>query len=358
MQADASPVPTRRIRPASSASRRGAAGRRFRRVLAAIAGAIAIGPAAGVARAEDQSTQPVPVAQAQPGPAAAPAPVQPLTPAPRVNVDGLLGYFEAVAAHARATQPHWATPLATNTGLLEERFRFDIDYQHSGNGTKTTLLDNGKGLDIIVADTEEVQLTLPPYDIRTGVGASTRKGKPILPITGFGDWSFFRFKQRLASSPEGEGDYVVSALLQVQAPTGIEALTSNAWTYLPTLAFGKGWGPFDIQTAITGVIPASHTNTLGHQIQTNVTFQYQLWKIFWPEVEMNWTYWADGARGGLSQVYVTPGLVVGRLRLSTEHFIGLTFGVGYQVAVAPTYRPKPLTPGYNHAVIFSSRLNF
>ena len=35
-----------------------------------------------------------------------------------------------------------------------------------------------------------------------------------------------------------------------------------------------------------------------------------------------------------------------------------TIGVGYQIAVSPSYRPNPLTPQYNHAVIVTSRVNF
>ena len=278
--------------------------------------------------------------------------------APRVDVDGVAAYFAAAAAHARATQPSWSSPLVTTTALLERRLRFDIDYEHSGNGTNTTLVDGGKGLDLIVSDTNEIQFAAPPYYIRTGVGASSPKGKPIEPINGFNDWAFLRVEQRLASAPASGGDYVLTALLQVQAPSGNTALTSNAWTYLPTLAFGKGWGPFDIQGTVGGVIPASHTDTLGHQIQTNIAFQYHVLRVFWPELEVNWTYYTDGQRGGLNQVFLTPGLVVGRFSLGTGEYPNCTFGFGYQVAVSPDFRAKPLTPAYNHAFLFTSRLNF
>jgi len=340
----------------------GAAGRsRWRHSLAVGAGLL-LGAAQQPVRAADVSNPTVPPSsiQDQPSVAAPPSSIenQPSVPAPRIDVDGVAAYFTAAAARARATQPSWSSPLVTTTGLLEQRVRFDIDYQHSGNGTNTTLLDNGKGLDLIVSDTNEIQITVPPYYIRTGVAASSPKGKPILPIAGFGDWPFLRVEQRLASSPESDGNYVLTAWLQVQAPSGIEALTSNAWTYLPTLAFGKGWGPFDIQGTIGGVIPASHTNTLGHQIQTNIAFQYHVLDVLWPEIEVNWTYYTDGQRGGLNQVYLTPGLVIGRFSLSTERYLKFTFGLGYQVAVAPDFRAKPLTPAYNHAFLFTSRLNF
>ena len=108
------------------------------------------------------------------------------------------------------------------------------------------------------------------------------------------------------------------------------------------LAFGKGWGDFDIQATIAAVLPNSDVSVLGDQIQTNIAFQYHLLKIFWPEFEVNWTYWADGKRGGLNQVFLTPGLVIGRFKLSED--IAFTTGVGYQVAVSPHYQATPLTP--------------
>ena len=71
---------------------------------------------------------------------------------------------------------------------------------------------------------------------------------------------------------------------------------------------------------------------------------------------MNWTYWADGQRGGLNQVFLTPGLVIGRFKLSED--IAFTTGVGYQVAVSPHYQATPLTPAYNNGWVFTTRFNF
>src|SRR5690242_1304896 len=52
----------------------------------------------------------------------------------------LIATFDAFAAHARATQPNWSTPLITTTVLLERRLRFDLSQQRSGNGTNTTVI--------------------------------------------------------------------------------------------------------------------------------------------------------------------------------------------------------------------------
>ena len=150
---------------------------------------------------------------------------------------------------------------------------------------------------------------------------------------------------------------MLTAWLQVQAPTGIAAFTNDTWALQPTVAFGKGWGRFDVQATVGGVLPIEHTSTLGNQAQTNVALQYHLGEVFWPELEANWTYYGGGQRNGLNQLYLTPGLVVGRFQLNDA--LKATFGPSaIRWRLPPDYRAKPLTPAYDHAWIFSSRINF
>jgi hypothetical protein len=293
-----------------------------------------------------------------PTPPIAPAPAPAQTPAGGFigTLDAIIASLDAYAASARATQPDWSTPLTTTTGLLERRFRFDFSQQHSGNGTNTTVLDGNKSLELIVNETTEIQVGPPPYYIRSGVAGTGRTNKgAIQSLAGFNDWPFFRVKERLLSSPSSEGDYVLTALFQIQAPAGIPRLTNNSWEYIPTLAGGKGWGKFDIQATISTPLPASHRDVIGYQIQTNVAFQYRVQKLV-PELEVNWTYYATGQRGGLNQVFLTPGILFGRFKLSDTMY--LTAGAGYQVAVSPDYQPKPLTPAYDHAWLFTTRVGF
>lgn len=311
--------------------------------LALMAGCTALGTASQPARAAD-GADPVPMVAV--APAGAQADGDAVTDSHSDTFSN-----SAAAAGARASQPSWSSPLVTTTGLLEQRLRFDIDEQHSGNGTSTTQIDGGKGVDLIVSDTNEIQIAAPPYDIRT---SSLRTGKGAL--TGFADWPVLRVEQRLASSPAGEGDYVLTAFVAVQAPSGIEKLTSNAYIWTPTIAFGKGWGDFDIQGTFGAALPGSHADTIGYQIQTNLALQYHVLEVLWPQLEANWTHYADGQREGLNQVYLTPGLVIGRFALGDN--VKFTCGAGYQFAVAPSYHASPLTPAYNHAWIFTSRFNF
>jgi hypothetical protein len=270
-----------------------------------------------------------------------------------LDASGLEAYFanwdQRVAA-ARASQPEWSSPIVTTTGMLEERVRVDTSFQRSGNGTSTTNLDGGKGVDLIITDSDELQIAADPYVIRSANEAGKNN------LEGFNDWPVLRLKHRLLSSPASEDNYVVSVWLQGQVPTGIGKLTNHAFTLLPTLGAGKGWGDFDIQGTIGGVIPTAHEDKLGDQVTGNLALQYHLLRVFWPQIEVNWTYYPDGPRGGKNQVYLTPGVVIGRLPITDR--LRVTIGVGYQSAVAPTYRASPQTPAYNSAWIISTRLNF
>jgi hypothetical protein len=265
------------------------------------------------------------------------------------GISDFLARWEAASKSARTEQPSWSSPIATTTPMLEQRFRFEVEDQHSGNGARTTILDGGRALDLIVSESDEIQFALAPYEFRSRTSSSPSH-------TGFGDWAFLRLKQRLASSPEDKGDYVLSAWLQVQAPVGVGAFTKGAWIFQPALGFGKGWGRFDVQSSIAGIIPTANVALLGRQIQSNTAFQYHVGKNLWPELEMNWTYYPDGLRGGLNQVFLTPALTVSRLRLSEA--TTFTTGIGYQIALAPSYRAKPLTPAYGNALLYSARINF
>jgi len=303
-------------------------------------------PAAGALAAE-----PIDLTVAEGTPTDTPAAASPPASSGGVQT-AITDYFDAWSqrvAYARSTQPGWSSPLVTTSALLEQRARYDVQFQSIGNGSSTVNLGGGKGLDLIVGDTEEVQIGDIPYVIHE---TPTGKGE----YSGFADWPAFRFKQRLASSPEDAGDYVVSAWLQVQVPTGIRQATNDAVTLLPTLGFGKGWGPVVIQGTVGAVIPTAYEGKLGTQIVSNMALQYHVLDILWPQVEVNWTWYANGQRGGLNQVFLTPGVVIGRLALTNR--LKFTFGVGYQTALAPEFRRSPLTPAYNHAWLTTARLSF
>jgi hypothetical protein len=66
-------------------------------------------------------------------------------------------------------------------------------------------------------------------------------------------------------------------------------------------------------------------------------------------LDVNYTYWPNGEHTGLNQVFLTPSFIIGRLPIWQR--VGLTIGLGYQVAVSGK-------PTYNHNFIVSVRLPF
>jgi hypothetical protein len=273
--------------------------------------------------------------------------------APEANPSGVIedyfaDWFERVEA-AQASQPHWMTPLVTVTPRLEQEVRYDQYWESRGNGSTLDIFDSGKGLELIPTETNEVLINPPAYQY---------KGNTAAPANGWLDDQFLVVKQRLLSANEDNGNYIVSAFLGITAASGNAAFTNGTWIVTPTIAAGKGWGDFDIQ-ATTGVaFPFRNQSTFGTSIASNITFQYHFMQYFWPEFEVNNTYWANGQeRGGKDQVFLTPGIILGRFEIYKR--IKVSVGGGYQVAVSPQYADTTeQTPQYKHAWLLSARVTF
>jgi hypothetical protein len=249
---------------------------------------------------------------------------------------------------AKESQPRWLPPLNTLSPLITELLRQDAFYQWAGNGSRTLNLGEGKGLFLVPWKTIEVDFGIPSFQERYGVQ----------PASGLPDWQFLLVKQRLLSANEQEGNYIVTAALAGQAPIGVPAFTNNAFVITPTLAAGKGFGNLNIQAATSFVIPTAHADTIGTAWRNNVTFQYHLGELLWPEFEVNWAHWLDGTqRGGLHELFFTVGALVGPIPLAGR--VGIVFGGGFQFAVAPSQTLGPaLTPEYQSNIIFSGRIVF
>jgi hypothetical protein len=265
---------------------------------------------------------------------------------PSPVADYFAHWFDRVD-QARASQPHWQTPLATSTPRLTQEIVSNVLLEQLGNGANLYNFGGGKGLDLIPTTTNQISFYAPPYLVRTDVD----------PAHGLGDWPFFLIKQRLLSANEENGNYIVTAFVSGQAPIGDEAFTNHAYVITPTLAAGKGWGNFDIQASVAVPVPVEFEDKIGTSLASNLALQYHFAKYFWPEFEFNDTYWFDGERGGKDQLFLTPGIIFGPFPISQR--VKLNFGVGYQFAVLPTKLTlEPLTPMYNHAVLFTSRVDF
>jgi hypothetical protein len=78
-------------------------------------------------------------------------------------------------------------------------------------------------------------------------------------------------------------------------------------------------------------IPVSDAHRLGTPVAYNTAFQYRLIDKLWPELELNATYFTNGPNAGRTQVFLSPGLVVGKFHVWNR--LGFAMGVGIQIAV-------------------------
>jgi hypothetical protein len=251
------------------------------------------------------------------------------------------GYFSDWFARVDKTkdeQPHWVTPIATTTPRLEEEYRYDQVWQPNAKGITTDSYDGGKGLELIPFEKVEVIFNVPPYIDHNN--PSVRNG--------WGDVAFL-VKYRLLSANEGHGSYILTAFLGWSLPTGQFSNGALHPVITPTIAYGKGFGNFDLQGTFGAALPTADTSILGRTLTWNNTFQYRVFRKFWPEVELNSTFFQDGKNDGRKQNFVTPGLVMGRFRLVGR--VGFTVGAGYQIATTQFHST-------NHNAILSIRFPF
>ena len=238
----------------------------------------------------------------------------------------------------QAEQPHWVTPLATTTPRLEEELRYDQLWQENAKGVTTNNYDGGKGLELIPFEKVEVIFNLPPY---------IDHHSPTVK-NGGGDVAFL-VKYRLFSANEEDGNYILTAFLGWSLPTGSHTNGAPHAVITPTIAYGKGFGHFDVQGTFGVGLPVADTNLVGRTYAWNNTFQYRVCRKFWPEVELNSTFFQQGPHDGMKQNFVTPGLVIGRLHLGQR--VGFTVGGGYQIATTHFHTT-------NHNAILSIRFPF
>lgn len=252
------------------------------------------------------------------------------------------GFFEDWFKRVDKTQseqPHWVTPIATVTPRLEEEYRYDIFWQTNNSGITSENYGGGKGAELIPAERIELIFVAPPaYIVHNNPAVRD----------GFGDWGFL-VKYRILSSNEQHGNYILTAFLQTAFPTGQYKNGSTKAIITPTIAYGKGFGHFDLQGTFGVALPTSDEAQIGRTYPWNNAFQYHLSRKFWPEAEVNYTHFQDGPNSGKTQVFLTPGLVIGRLHIWKR--VALTVGGGFQIATTHFHTN-------NHNGIFSVRLPF
>jgi hypothetical protein len=240
----------------------------------------------------------------------------------------------------QSEQPHWITPMTTVTPRLEEEFRYDQSWESNNKNNEVTSYGSGKGLELIPWENIEVILGVPAW----------QNYNKAQQNDGFADDSFL-LKYRFISANEDNGNYIVTGFLGLSVPSGKQQITEDHYIVTPTVALGKGFGDFDVQSTIGVAFPDNGTapEGSGTPLQINTALQYRVAKVLWPEVEFNYTYWPNGEHTGKNQVFISPGFLLGRFPIWNR--VGVTIGVAYQVALTDT-------PTFNHNFILSMRIPF
>ncbi len=254
-------------------------------------------------------------------------------------------FFERWQARATATQarqPGWSGPVFAPYPMLVQIVRFDFDRPIAPNSTTTWNLGSNKGVIFIPFANTEITISTPPYVVHSAPNT----------VNGFGDIGFYG-KYRILTTTRHSGG-MLSFLLLSTIPTGDHKNGSLDAVVTPLLAAGKGFGRFDIQSCIGIALPLGHTSKLGRPIPWNTTLQYHAGKYLWPEIESNATFYDGGPNHGKKQEFITPGLMVSKIKLhpSDPHSrLGLALGTGVQIATSSFH-------SYNHELVFSTRFLF
>jgi len=239
---------------------------------------------------------------------------------------------------ARASQPHFVSPIVTTHVMLVQQYRYDMSWQQDpSGGTVTSNYGASRGLEIIPTTRFEVGIFPPGYLVHQSKTPD-----------GFGDLSW-QVKFRAFSATEGKGDYFVGFFLAGSFPTGTTPNGLGHTVLSPTFAAAKGLGPVDIQSTIGANLPATGANVLGRAIVFNSAVDYKIKGKIWPMIEQNSIFWSGGTLDGKKEVFLTPGVVLGSFPLAER--LHLSFGGGVQIAATRFHQ-------YNHRWILSVRFPF
>jgi hypothetical protein len=250
--------------------------------------------------------------------------------------------WQARATKTQAEQPKWAVPMYSPFPMVAQVFRLDYTRQRMANASDNWNIGGNKGFNFIPFARTQIDVFFPGYVLHGDGGQD-----------GFSDTSVVA-KYRFASVSEKRGNYIASASVGFSFPTGSYRNGTPSAVITPALHAGKGFGKLALFSSLGSGLPTSQTATSGRTILWNSVAQYKVRKYFTPELELNSTTYAGGTRDGKTQMFLSPGLMVGRLPLRRSDAgsrIGLTFGIAFQTAISSYYT-------YNHGLAITTRFNF
>lgn len=255
------------------------------------------------------------------------------------------GFFHSWQDRVRATsaaQPGWVVPVVAPSSVIVQLARFDFVRQYTSTHTETWNYGNGKGVNLIPFAATEVDINFPPY-----IEHNTPKVQD-----GAGDFSVVGKYRPFAGNKEN-GNYSTAVQVAFSVPTGSYKNGTAVSTITPTVVGGKGFGRFDVQSAIGGILPTGSVTTIGRTISWNTVAQYKVGNYLWPELEVNSSYYHGGANSGKNQTFLTPGIMMSKIKLRRDprDRLGLVLGTGMQIATSSFH-------SYNHGLVITGRLTF
>ena len=253
-------------------------------------------------------------------------------------------YLAGFSAHNKsmsALQPAWVTPIVEVDPRLVQYSRASFSKEYTSTHTETVSYGNGKGSGVVVGNRLEFDYVPPAYVQHNAAGS----------IDGFGDTSAL-VKVRIASGNAKHGNFDVGALLSHTFATGSykNGAVTDSWT--PTLAAGRAFRHFDVQSALGGTMPTGKIATQGRTIAWNALTQFHATNHIWLEVENNATFYFAGSHDGKVQNFVTPGAfyVFRRKEWALTHPFFIV-DTGMQIATSGFHT-------YNHNLISEARVLF
>lgn len=268
--------------------------------------------------------------------------IQALSGSLMVAQDHFFSRWQDRVRKTSAQQPGWAVPVVTPTSGIVQLARVDVLHQWTSAHTSTWNYGNSKGFNLIPYYKTEIDVNLPPY-----VQHNSSKA-----LDGAGDFSMVLKYRPFAGGAES-GNYSTAFQIAGTGATGSYKNGAPRTTINPTLILGKGFGRFDVQSSLGGTLPVGSVHAIGRTIVWNAVAQYQVGRIFWPEIEVNSSFFYLGPNDGKNQTFVTPGLMVSRIKLRRDSSdrLGLVFGGGMQIATSAYH-------AYNHGLVLTGRMTF
>jgi hypothetical protein len=252
--------------------------------------------------------------------------------------------WENFASQVQSKQPSWPVPLVSPFPMLAQVYRSDFTRQITSAGTTTWSYGGGKGFNLIPAPNTQIDIYPPAYFQRNSPNSRD----------GWGDLGLL-YKYRIASRPEATGNYIVSAQLGASLPTGQHRNGATYATVSPAVLAGKGFGrKWEVMSSVGGTLPTSQGRIEGRTVHFNSLVQYRAAKVLTAEIEDNASYFHGGANDGRMQNFITPGVLLGRIKFFPDEprsRTGLIVGAGMQFATSSWH-------SYDHNLVVSVRLAF